>query len=128
MSIEIKRAYEPPAHGDGYRVLIDRLWPRGVRKDAARIDVWAKELAPSTELREWFGHDPEKWGEFRQRYARELRTAAARALLDDLARRSQRGAVTLVYAAKDTEHSNATALRQIIGRRRALASPRGIAG
>ena len=117
MSILIKRAYEPPADGDGYRVLIDRLWPRGVRKDAARIDVWAKDLAPSTELRAWFGHDPAKWDEFRQRYAQELRAPAASALLDDLAQRARRGAVTLVYAAKDAEHSNAAALRERIARR-----------
>lgn len=117
MSILIKRAYEPPADGDGYRVLIDRLWPRGVRKDAARIDVWAKDLAPSTELRAWFGHDPVRWDEFRRRYARELRAPAAAALLDDLTRRARRGTVTLVYAAKDAEHSNAAALRSRIARR-----------
>ncbi len=117
MSILIKRAYEPPTNGDGYRVLIDRLWPRGVRKDAARIDVWAKDLAPSTELRAWFGHDPVRWDEFRRRYARELRVPAAAALLDDLTRRARRGTVTLVYAAKDAEHSNAAALQDTIARR-----------
>src|SRR5574338_273463 len=114
MSIEIKRAYEPVAANDGYRVLIDRLWPRGVRKEAAHIDRWAKELSPSTELREWFGHDPEKWREFQRRYRAELKRAEAKATLDDVSKRASRGHVTLVYGTKDTEHSNAAVVRQIV--------------
>jgi len=116
MSIETKRAYEPAATGDGYRVLIDRLWPRGVRKESARIDRWAKELAPSTELREWFGHDPEKFREFQRRYHAELRSADAKATLSDIEQRARRGKVTLVYGAKDGEHSNAAVLQPMIER------------
>jgi uncharacterized protein YeaO (DUF488 family) len=116
MGIEAKRAYEAATPGDGYRVLIDRLWPRGIRKEAARIDRWAKELAPSTELREWFGHDPEKWREFQKRYRAELRAAPAKAALADIEQRARRGKVTLVFGAKDGEHSNAAVLRPIIER------------
>src|SRR5574340_1218888 len=104
MSIDIKRAYEPAASADGYRVLVDRLWPRGIRKEAAHIDRWAKELSPSTELREWFGHDPDKWREFQKRYRAELKHADAQATLDDVSARASRGQVTLVYGTKDTEH------------------------
>jgi uncharacterized protein YeaO (DUF488 family) len=117
MSINIKRAYEPAASADGYRVLVDRLWPRGVRKEAAHIDRWAKELSPTTELREWFGHDPDKWREFQKRYRAELRRAEAQAALEDVAGRAAHGRVTLVYGTKDSEHSNAMVLRELIERR-----------
>lgn len=116
MAIHIKRAYDAPAAADGYRVLIDGLWPRGRSKDELRLDAWLKQLAPSRELREWFDHDPARWAEFRRRYSAELRQPPARDLLHDLARRARRGAVTLVFAARDVEHSNATALKAILDR------------
>ncbi len=104
--IVTKRAYEPAAAADGYRVLIDRLWPRGVSKAKSRLDAWEKDIAPSRELREWYGHDPAKWPDFRRRYMRELRAPAAKAVLDTLARRVKRGRVTLVYASKATDISD----------------------
>ena len=116
MSVHIKRAYEAPSAGDGYRVLIDRLWPRGRRKADLRLGAWLKDLAPSRELRMWFGHDPARWQEFRNRYRRELRRETSRELLRDLARRARRGRVTLVFAAKDVEHNDAVALKAIIER------------
>lgn len=116
MSVRIKRAYEAPSARDGYRVLIDRLWPRGRRKEDLRLDAWLKDLAPSRELRTWFDHDPERWREFRARYRRELRGETAQELLRDLARRARRGTVTLVFAAKDVEHNDAVVLREIVER------------
>jgi len=115
--VATKRAYEPALEEDGYRVLIDRLWPRGVSKAKARIDLWAKDIAPSKELREWYGHDPEKWPEFQKRYRHELQAAAAVAVLDDLARRARRGRVTLVYASHAADISNAAVLGPLISRR-----------
>lgn len=112
--VRIKRAYEEPEHQDGYRVLVDRLWPRGVTKEALRLDAWAKELAPSPDLRRWFGHDPRRFAEFTRRYRAELRGAAARALLADLARRAVAGTVTLVFGARDEEHNGAVVLRDLI--------------
>jgi len=108
----IKRAYEPPAPEDGERILIDRLWPRGVSKERAAIDEWMKELAPSTELRRWFGHDPAKWDEFRKRYRAEL--AAQRDALHALAKRGARKRITLVYGARDEEHNDAVVLREVL--------------
>ena len=109
MMILLKRAYEPPGPEDGFRVLVDRLWPRGVSKDAARIDWWFKEIAPSPSLRKWFGHDPLKWDEFRKRYFQELdqNPEAVGQLVEHL----HRGPVTLVYGAKDKAHSHALALK-----------------
>lgn len=115
--IVTKRAYEPAATSDGYRVLIDRLWPRGVSKAKARLDAWEKNVAPSRELREWYGHDPSKWPEFRRQYTRELRAPAAKAVLDDLARRAKRGRVTLVYASKVTDISDVAVLEKLLNRR-----------
>jgi uncharacterized protein YeaO (DUF488 family) len=112
MGIAIKRVYEAPAAGDGYRVLIDRLWPRGLKKEAVAMDVWARELAPSTDLRKWFGHDPALWDEFRQRYADEL--AASADTWQALARRSTREPVTLLYGARDEEHNDAVALKALM--------------
>ncbi|HXD36649.1 MAG TPA: DUF488 domain-containing protein [Rhodanobacter sp.] len=112
MGIAIKRVYEAPAGGDGYRVLIDRLWPRGLKKEAVAMDVWAKELAPSTELRQWFGHDPARWDEFRQRYAAELADSAD--VWQALARRSAKEPVTLLYGARDEEHNDAVALKALM--------------
>ena len=110
MSIDLKRAYDPPARSDGYRVLVDRIWPRGVTKEDLKVDAWLKEVAPSTVLRKWFGHDPKKWDEFRRRYARELEPHAT--ALEQLVEHARAGHVTLVFAAKDTEHNNAVALRE----------------
>jgi uncharacterized protein YeaO (DUF488 family) len=114
--VKLKRAYESPAAGDGKRVLVDRLWPRGVRKTEAAIDYWMKELAPSTELRKWFGHDPARWDEFRRRYAAELHEH--RDELDQLRNLMQTGAVTLVYSAHDEAHNDAVVLREILLRHR----------
>lgn len=112
--VRIKRAYEEPARSDGYRVLVDRLWPRGVKKQALKLDLWAKELAPSPTLRRWFGHEPERFREFARRYAAELRAGPARPLLADLTRRAELGTVTLVYGARDEEHNGAVVLRDAI--------------
>lgn len=110
--IRIKRAYEPPTRDDGVRILIDRLWPRGVKKEALALDRWAKELSPSTELRQWFAHDPARWPEFGQRYAAELRQHPE--LLDALRAQARKSPITLVYAAHDEAHNNALALRDIL--------------
>ena len=110
--VRSKRAYDPAEPGDGYRVLIDRLWPRGVSKERARLDEWARELAPSTELRTWFGHDPERFAEFRRRYLREL--AAQDEKLGELRNRAQEGAVTLVYAARDDQHNDAVVIAELL--------------
>ncbi len=110
--IRLRRAYDPPTPEDGVRVLVDRLWPRGVRKEAAAIDHWLKDIAPTTELRQWFGHDPVRWAEFRRRYAEELRAHAMEiALLRDLVRK---GTVTLVFGARDEEHNDAVVLRDLL--------------
>ncbi|HEX5438409.1 MAG TPA: DUF488 domain-containing protein [Gemmatimonadaceae bacterium] len=108
----IKRAYEPAASDDGERILIDRLWPRGVSKAHAAIDEWMKELAPSTELRKWFGHDPARWSEFRKRYRAELRTHHD--TLQSLAQRGAHRRITLVYGARDEEHNDAVVLRELL--------------
>jgi uncharacterized protein YeaO (DUF488 family) len=115
MSIGLKRAYDTPARSDGYRVLVDRIWPRGVTKDDLKVDAWLKELAPSSELRNWFGHDPRKWDEFRKRYARELEQHAD--ALEQLAERARAGRVALVFGARDAEHNNAVALKELLERR-----------
>jgi uncharacterized protein YeaO (DUF488 family) len=117
MDVRLKRAYEPAASSDGYRVLIDRLWPRGVKREEAQLDEWARELAPSAELRRWFGHDPEKFVEFRRRYTDEL--AAQEQKLRQLRRRARERTLTLVYGARDTEHNDAVVLAEILrkGRR-----------
>ncbi len=110
--VKLKRAYESPAASDGKRVLIDRLWPRGVRKDDAALDLWLKELGPSTELRQWFGHDPARWDEFRERYRAEL--AHKPELMAQLRELAREGVLTLVYAARDEQHNDAVVLRQLI--------------
>lgn len=112
MAIHLKRAYEPSAPEDGFRILVDRLWPRGIARDAAHVDLWLKEIAPSTELRKWFAHDPEKWAEFRKRYAEELDSRPAE--VERLAECVRRGAVTLVYGAKDQQHNQAVALKEYL--------------
>jgi uncharacterized protein YeaO (DUF488 family) len=115
MTIDLKRAYDPPAKSDGRRILVDRIWPRGIAKDHLQIDAWLKDLAPSTELRKWFGHDPTKWDEFRKRYARELEQHAD--ALEELVEKARAGHVTLVFSAKDTERNNAAALKEHLERR-----------
>ncbi|HJP58742.1 MAG TPA: DUF488 family protein [Gemmatimonadaceae bacterium] len=110
--IELKRVYEPPLPTDGRRILVDRLWPRGLSKRAAHVNEWLKEVAPSTELRKWFGHDPKKWQEFRRRYRRELR--AHRAAVERIARLATRRRVTLVYGAKDNVHNDAVVLAAVL--------------
>ena len=110
--VHIKRAYEPARSADGQRILIDRLWPRGLRKDKAHFDEWLKAIAPSDQLRKWFGHDPRRWEEFRQRYRRELDTPAAQELLEGLARRAGHGTVTLIYSAHDEFHNDAVVLAE----------------
>jgi uncharacterized protein YeaO (DUF488 family) len=112
VSVRLKRAYEPPAPTDGYRVLIDRLWPRGVARANARVDEWARELAPSTELRRWFGHDPARFAEFRQRYVEEL--SAQEEKLRELRGRARNTTLTLVYGARDTEHNDAVVLAELL--------------
>jgi uncharacterized protein YeaO (DUF488 family) len=111
-NIRLKRAYDRPAAGDGKRVLIDRLWPRGVKKADAAIDDWMKELAPSTALRKWFGHDPARWHEFRRRYLRELQQHSEQ--LDRLRDLARQGPVTLVFSARDEAHNDAVVLRDFL--------------
>jgi uncharacterized protein YeaO (DUF488 family) len=114
MDIQLKRAYEPAAAADGYRVLVDRLWPRGLPREEAHIDEWARDLAPSDPLRRWYGHDPQRFEEFRRRYVDEL--GERRAELAELRRRARAGRVTLVFAARDPVHSNAQVLASVLGR------------
>jgi len=114
--ITTRRVYEPADPSDGYRVLIDRLWPRGISKSKAHLDLWAKDIAPSAALRRWYGHDPSKWKEFRSRYLRELRAPAARAVLDDLERRARRGRVTLVYASRAADISDVEVIKRKLQR------------
>lgn len=113
--LRLKRVYEPALPTDGERILIDRLWPRGLSKERAAVDDWMKDIAPSAELRRWFGHDPEKWPEFQRRYKRELRAHAE--LVDRLARKASRGRVTLVFGARDEEHNDAVVLASVVRRR-----------
>ncbi len=110
--IQVKRAYEPASKDDGQRILVERLWPRGMKKEALRLDQWIKDIAPSTALRQWFQHDPAKWGEFRRRYFRQLEKHAD--VWQPLLALVRRGRVTLVYSAHDTEHNNAIALEEFL--------------
>jgi len=112
--IRIKRVYAPPDESDGVRILVDRLWPRGVSKAAARIDEWRKDLGPSNVLRKWFRHDPSKWEEFRSRYQNELESAGKMEELLILGERARREAITFVYAARDEERNNAVAIKKLI--------------
>ncbi|WP_026818243.1 DUF488 domain-containing protein [Arthrobacter castelli] len=112
MAVKIKRIYEASASSDGHRVLVDGVWPRGMKKEDATIDDWLKEIAPSKELRQWFGHDPDKFGEFKKEYKKEIRGSEQ---LDELRRLvEQHGTVTLLYAAKDEEHNQAVVLQQYL--------------
>lgn len=112
MDMAIKRVYDDPSDDDGYRILVDRLWPRGISKERAAVREWIKELGPSTELRHWFGHDPAKYPEFRERYRTEL--AAQRHLWQPVLDRARSERVTLVYSAADTEHNQAVVLREYL--------------
>lgn len=111
-NIALKRAYDPPDEADGVRVLVDRLWPRGLTKKSAAIDRWAKEIAPSTELRKWYKHDPEHWVEFRRRYVAELKDKDCQ--IEELRKLAQADPITLIYAARDSAHVHAIVLRDIL--------------
>jgi uncharacterized protein YeaO (DUF488 family) len=113
LMIKIKRIYEHVAEEDGFRILVDRLWPRGVKKKAARINLWLKDVAPSNELRKWFAHDPEKWEDFKKKYAEEL-SAKQPSLKEIRQMEKEKGTVTLLYSAKDVEHNNAVALQSVL--------------
>lgn len=111
MAISIKRVYDAPAKTDGIRVLVDRIWPRGMKKADAKIDIWLKDVAPSTNLRQWFGHDPEKWIEFCDKYLAELK---GNQVLVELQALSRQDKITLVYAARDEQHNNAVVLKDLL--------------
>jgi uncharacterized protein YeaO (DUF488 family) len=115
--LKIKRAYEDKKASDGKRILIDRLWPRGVRKTEAGIDEWLKELAPSTELRRWFGHVPEKWEGFKRRYKKELAAPEKIQLMGNIVHTAKRADITLIYSARDSEHSDVKVLEELITER-----------
>ena len=116
MNIKLKRAYEKPEQADGVRILVDRLWPRGLTKEKAAIDLWLKEVAPSTELRKWFGHDPAKWRGFRSRYRKELKLQGDQLQL--IKGKAEEGVVTLIYGARDQEHNEAVVLKQLLTTKR----------
>lgn len=116
-AVRIKRAYEPREDGEGRRVLVDRLWPRGVSKEELAPDEWVREVAPSDELRKWFAHEPARWPEFQRRYRRELASGPAREAVDRLVEQARRGAMTLLYGARDEERNQAVVLAEVIGER-----------
>ena len=116
MNIKIKRAYEPSHEDDGVRILVDRLWPRGLTKEKAGVDLWLKEIAPSTELRKWFAHDPDKWKSFRGRYETEIRHNDD--LIKVLKDKARKGTVTLIYGARDEKHNEALVLKQFLEKNR----------
>jgi uncharacterized protein YeaO (DUF488 family) len=124
--IKLKRAYDPPERDDGKRVLVDRLWPRGLKKERARLDLWMKDIAPSDGLRKWFAHYPARWPEFRRRYMEELK--AKKDLMEELRELSEKGTLTLVYGAKDTEHNQAQVLKEVLSRTRQYAKAKARAG
>ena len=119
--VRLKRAYDAPTRSDGRRVLVERLWPRGLTKEAAQLTAWLRDIAPSPELRRWYGHDPEKWPEFQRRYRAELHRPAARQLLAALAEQARQGTVTLIFAARDTERNSAALVRDEV--EKLLAKP-----
>jgi uncharacterized protein YeaO (DUF488 family) len=120
-NVRLQRAYDEPTPGDGYRVLVDRVWPRGRTKEQLRLDTWARDIGPSAELRKWFGHDPARWAAFQERYRVELAEPGRARTLDALAERARRGPVTLVFGARDVEHNEARVIaaefEQRLGRR-----------
>jgi uncharacterized protein YeaO (DUF488 family) len=115
VNLRLKRVYELPVPDDGVRILIDRLWPRGLSKEKAAVDDWLKDVAPSAELRKWFGHDPNRWPEFRRRYVAELRQSGA--MLDQICGLARRGTVTLLFGAHDEERNDAVVLREVLMKR-----------
>lgn len=112
--IQVKRIYDKIDERDGFRILVDRLWPRGLSRNMAKVELWLKDIAPSNELRKWFAHDPEKWAEFRRRYYEELKDKKEEVLV--ISEKAQGGTVTLLYGAKDEKHNNAVALKEYIER------------
>jgi uncharacterized protein YeaO (DUF488 family) len=116
MNVKIKRVYEQPDKDDGVRILVDRLWPRGLTKEKASVDLWLKEIAPSTELRKWFGHDPDKWKSFRGRYETEIRHKED--LIKVLKQRARERTITLLYGARDEKHNEALVLKQFLEKHR----------
>lgn len=121
--MRVRRVYDPPEPADGFRVLVDRLWPRGLTKEAARVDLWARELAPSHGLRRWFGHDPSRWEEFRRRYREELQRPEVQEALAELVKRARAGNVTLLFGARDERHNNAVVLAEVLRDRLTRHSP-----
>ena len=115
--IRIRRVYDNPSSGEGYRILVDRLWPRGMKKSELAFDAWEKDLAPSNDLRRSFGHEPGRWTQFRGDYLKELRSGPAREKLRSIAERARKRNVTLLYSARDEEHNNAVVLRELLQRR-----------
>ncbi len=113
--IQVKRVYEPASKSDGARFLVERLWPRGIKKESLQVEAWLREVAPSAELRSWFQHDPARWEEFRRRYFQELQQRPE--VWEALLTRARRGRVTLVYSAHDTEHNNAVALKEFLDKK-----------
>ena len=113
--IKVKRIYEKPSRDDGERILVDRLWPRGMRKEKAKLDAWLKEIAPSNGLRKWYGHDPDRWEEFKSRYAGELE--GKEDLLDSIAQKERKGVVTLLFGSREERYNNATALKELVEQR-----------
>ena len=114
LTIALKRVYDEPEASEGTRILVDRLWPRGLSKERAHIDLWLKEIAPSNELRKWFHHDPEKFTEFRQRYESELQSESGQEALAKLRELAKQGPISLLFAAHDAEHNNAVVLRDVL--------------
>jgi uncharacterized protein YeaO (DUF488 family) len=114
LKIQLERVYTARTNARGKRILVDRLWPRGVRKDALKLDLWLRELAPSNELRKWFGHDPRRWEEFERRYYSELQRPERQEQLHELLALARKGPVTLLYGARDEEHNEAVALRKFL--------------
>lgn len=114
LTIKLKRAYDEPANDDGTRILVDRIWPRGLSKERAHIDLWLKDVAPSSELRKWFAHDPARFSEFRQRYQQELATGSGQDALQKLRDLAHQQPVTLIFSAHDTDHNNAVVLRDLV--------------
>ncbi|MCP9447342.1 MAG: DUF488 family protein [Nitrospira sp.] len=121
MKVSVKRIYEPSAESDGFRVLVDRLWPRGVSKETAHIDLWLREIGPSTALRKWFNHDPARWTEFRRRYHLELKDKSN--LLASVVEQARTKPITLLYSAKDERHNQAVALRSFLLNHAAFSHP-----
>lgn len=112
--IKVKRVYGPPEGEDGWRVLVDRIWPRGLSRDNAAVDEWFKEIAPSNALRKWFGHDPQRWAGFREKYLKELQATERKGMVQGILERTRSGNVTLLYAARDAAHNNAVVLMELV--------------